>query len=290
MPASPARRPYSASSHLMKIGQRQPDLADDVGRDQAHPPAVVVDVDAAVQPRGRRAGCLRRSRGRLGVRRRRPRRSGTVDVSPKAWSTRPVVQVDMWPPTIVGVRHEVGEGRRARRMPSGSTTHVVVEQQDVVAARRVERPRTWPREKPPEPPRLACSMSAAGRRARRRPRRSPLRPRPSGALVDDDDLVDRAASTSVSRRGRAAGRRSTSGRLKVVMPMDERCPGRGRRRAADPVGADQLDSSPPATRSNQYQPPSPNGFSGSSNSSGRRRSSVPMLVTRLLVCRSALDR
>ena len=49
-PASPARSPYSASSHLMNTGSERPISRIDAGGDEAHPPAVVVDVDAAVQP------------------------------------------------------------------------------------------------------------------------------------------------------------------------------------------------------------------------------------------------
>ena len=49
---SRARSPYSASSHLMKSGSDRPTSRDHLRGDQAHPPAVVVDVDAAVQPRG----------------------------------------------------------------------------------------------------------------------------------------------------------------------------------------------------------------------------------------------
>ena len=46
---SPARRPYSASSHLMNSGSGWPSSSATCARDHAHPPAVVVDVDAAVQ-------------------------------------------------------------------------------------------------------------------------------------------------------------------------------------------------------------------------------------------------
>ena len=49
-PASLARSPNSQSSHLMKIGSDRPISLEDLARDQAHEPAVEVDVDALVQP------------------------------------------------------------------------------------------------------------------------------------------------------------------------------------------------------------------------------------------------
>ena len=95
--------------------QRQPDLAHDAGGDQAHPPAVVVDVDCGGAATGSaRSGLLGEVVGVRGVRCRSPAEAVPVDPSPKACSIDVTCMLSMWPPTIVGDLAQVGEGDRAQ--------------------------------------------------------------------------------------------------------------------------------------------------------------------------------
>ena len=251
---------------LDEHGQRQPDLADHLGRDQAHPPAVVVDVDAAVQPRGR----PQRLAGEVVPVHGRRRRA------PEPAVLRDGLTVGVHHGAVVEAEHLPTDEDRAawpgRRTPPRAGCPRARTRRRRRAAGRSRRSRRWTasfmaREKPPEPPRLGCSMTRSSVAQR-------LGRRGEAGLVVTTFWVPWSTTTissMISSTSRSSDRLSSwstqkSGRLNVVMPMVT-VPGVSAVGLEPTTRPPRGSSSPsPASTSNQYQPPSMNGLSGRSNS------------------------
>ena len=259
-PASWARRPNSASSHLMKIGSDSPISRDHLGGDQAHPPAVVVDVDPAVQPARGAQRLRRRSRGRARCAGRTPEEPVRVHGLAEGVQHRARVQAEHVPADDRRVPAQVGEGdaragcprarRRRRRRAAGRSR-----------LRAVGAVSNMAREKPPEPPRLGCSMTrrlsspeTAGHVGERRASSTTF-------WCPGRRRGPRRGASSTLRLGRASAAASTqkSGRLNVVMPIDNEPRLRALDRASTTQRPPRRRRRRPATTSNQYQPPSTNG-------------------------------
>ena len=164
---------------LDERGQREADVAHDLGRDEAEPPPVVVGVHPSVHP-GRLAQVRESEVVRhLFVRLRAPDERLQVDGLGERVQHRAVEQVehvpadDHRPSGVACEPHGAGDAL-------GLDRHVVVEQDDEVALTRIEGLGHRAREPAGAAEVRLLDQWSGRRRARRRPRRSRPRREPSG--------------------------------------------------------------------------------------------------------------
>ena len=198
--------------------QRQADLADDPGGDQAHPPAVVVDVDATVQPAGRAQRLAREVVAVDGRRGRAPEPAPGADRLAVGVHHRAVVEAEHLAADQDRALGQVGERHRAQDALE-LADDVVVEEQDVVGVAAGDRLVHGAGEAAGATEVGLLDDAQLGARAPRRRARSPRCARPSGCPGRRRSTSSRISSTAGSCPRLSSWATQKSGRLNVVMPI-----------------------------------------------------------------------
>ena len=253
-PARAARRPNSASSHLMKNGMDRPDVAQHRERDEAHPPAGVVGGEPAVHPRGRAqvpAGqvvVVHRGAGGGPAELPGPHHLGEGVQDGPLVHREHVAADDRRLPRVTCERDGSGD-------PLGLGHDVVVQQQHVVGAAGVEGLEHRAREPArPAQVRLPDDAQPAGQRLARLVEAGVVGDE-LPTLVDHQDrvehVVELAGATELGQQCRTRRGPVEGGDPDVIREA-----GGLSVQATHHSALSRTSGSVPATRSNQYQPPS----------------------------------